>query len=144
MSINSKAKRDAKKKKRPKLGAARAVPVLRPHAEILDGEGKILGGAGFRSGEWVMVMSGKEVAATDSPAMIIAMLTHAATLVEEAGLQVELRYSTELRDAATVEAEREGKTLEQYLEQLEAERVERAEYRKSAAEEERSDGVAPT
>lgn len=133
MSINSKAKRDARKKKRPKLGAARAAPVLRPHAEILDGEGNIVGGAGIRSGEWVMVLNGQEVAATDSPAMILAMLTHAATTREEAGLQVELRYSTELRDAATVEAASEGKTLEQYLAMLEAERVERSEVRKSEA-----------
>ncbi|MCX7042063.1 MAG: hypothetical protein NT117_05150 [Gammaproteobacteria bacterium] len=133
MSINSKAKRDARNKKRPKLGAARAAPVLRPHAEILDGEGNIVGGAGLRSGEWVMVMNGREVAATDSPAMILAMLTHAATTREEAGLQVELRYSTELRDAATVEAASEGKTLEQYLAMLEAERVERSEVRKSEA-----------
>ncbi len=133
MSIRSKAKRDANKKKRPKLGAGRAAPVLRPHAEILDGEGNIVGGAGLRSGEWVMVMNGQEVAATDSPAMILAMLTHAATTREEAGLQVELRYSTELRDAATVEAASEGKTLEQYLAMLEAERVERSEVRKSEA-----------
>lgn len=133
MSINSKAKRDARKKKRPKLGAARAAPVLRPHAEILDGEGNIVGGAGIRSGEWVMVMNGQEVAGTDSPAMILAMLKHAATTREEAGLQVELRYSTELRDAATVEAASEGKTLEQYLDMLEAERVERSEYRKGEA-----------
>lgn len=133
MSINSKAKRDARKKKRPKLGAARAAPVLRPHAEILDGEGNIVGGAGIRSGEWVMVLNGREVAATDSSAMILAMLKHAATAREEAGLQVELRYSTELRDAATVEAASEGKTLEQYLDQLEAERVERSEVRKSEA-----------
>lgn len=133
MSINSKAKRDARKKKRPKLGAARAAPVLRPHAEILDGEGNLVGGAGLRSGEWVMVLNGREVAATDSPAMILAMLTHAATTREEAGLQVELRYSTELRDAATVEAASEGKTLEQYLAMLEAERVERSEVRKSEA-----------
>ena len=140
MSINSKAKRDAKKKKRPKLGATRAAPIIRPHAEILDGEGKILGGAGVRAGQWVMVMNGKEVAGTDSAGMIIAMLTHAATLREEAGLQVELRYSTELRDAATIEAEQQGKTLQEYLNMLETERVERLEYRKSDAQEERTDG----
>ena len=76
-------------------------------------------------------MNCQEVAATDSPAMILAMLTHAATTREEAGLQVELRYSTELRDAATIDAASEGKTLEQCLDMLEAERVERPEVRKS-------------
>lgn len=133
MSIHSKAKRDARKKQRPKFGATRALPLLRPHAEILDGEGNIVGGAGIRAGEWVMVLKGREVAGTESPGMVLAMLTHAATLREEGGLPVELRYSTELRDAATVEAQGEGKTLEEYLAMLEAERVERAEFRKGEA-----------
>lgn len=131
MSINSKARRDARKKQRPRLGATRAALTLRPHAEILDGDGKIVGGAGCRSGEWVLVINGREVAGTESPGMVLAMLTHAATLREEAGLPVELRYSTALRDAATTEAEAAGKTLEEYLAMLEAERVERAEYRKA-------------
>lgn len=131
MSIHSKAKRDARKKLRPKIGAGRAAPLLRPHAEILDGEGRIVGGAGIRSGEWVMLLNGREVAGTESPGMVLAMLTHAATLREEAGLPVELRYSTELRDAATREAQGEGKTLPEYLAMLEAERVERAEFRKN-------------
>ena len=135
MSIHSKARRDARKKQRPKLGSARAAALLRPHAEILDREGKIVGGAGTRSGEWIMVKNGREVAGTDSPGMILAMLTHAATLRQEAGLQVELRYSTELRDAATLEAEGEGKTLQEYLDLLEAERVERSEFRNSEVKE---------
>lgn len=133
MSIHSKAKRDARKKQRPKPGGGRTAPLLRPHAEILDGDGNIVGGAGLRAGEWVMVLNGREVTGTDSPGMILAMLTHAATLHEEAGLPVELRYSTLLRDAATAEAEGEGKTLEQYLAMLEAERVERSEFRKGLA-----------
>lgn len=135
MSIHSKAKRDARKKLRPRPGGGRTAPVLRPHAEILDGEGNIVGGAGLRAGEWVMVLNGREVTGTDSPGMILAMLTHAATLREEAGLPVELRYSTVLRDLATVEAEREGKSLEEFLAMLEAERVERSELRKSHASE---------
>ena len=133
MSINSKSRRDARKKQRPRIGAARGAPLLRPHAEILDGRGNILGGAGLRAGQWVMVLNGREVAGTDSPGMILAMLTHAADTRNGPDAQVELRYSTELRDAATAEAEREGKTLEQLLDKLEAERVERSEYRKSEA-----------
>lgn len=133
MSIHSKAKRDARKKQRPKPGGGRTAATLRPHAEILDGDGNIVGGAGLRAGEWVMVLNGREVTGTDSPAMILAMLTHAATLREEAGLPVELRYSTVLRDAATAEAEGAGKTLEELLAMLEAERVERAEFRQRQA-----------
>ena len=133
MSIHSKAKRDARKKLRPRPSGGRTAPLLRPHAEILDGDGNIVGGAGLRAGEWVMVLNGREVTGTDSPGMILAMLTHAATLREEAGLPVELRYSTVLRDAATAEAQETGKTLEQYLAMLEVERVERSEFRKSHA-----------
>ena len=135
MSIHSKAKRDARKKSRPKPGGGRSGSLLRPHAEILDGEGNIVGGAGLRAGEWVMVLNGREVTGTDSPGMILAMLTHAATLREEAGLPVELHYSTVLRDAATAEALDAGKTLEEFLAMLEAERVERAEFRKHQAPE---------
>lgn len=135
MSIHSKAKRDARKKLRPGPGGGRNAPVLRPHAEILDGDGNIVGGAGLRAGEWVMVLNGREVTGTDSPGMILAMLTHAATLREEAGLPVELRYSTVLRDAATSEAESEGKTLEEFLAMLEAERVERSEFRNAQSTE---------
>ena len=135
MSIRSKAKRDARKKLQPKPSGGRTAPLLRPHAEILDGDGNLVGGAGLRAGEWVMFLNGREVTGTDSPGMILAMLTHAATLREEAGLPVELRYSTVLRDAATAEAESEGKTLEELLAMLEAERVERSEFRKSQATE---------
>ncbi len=84
MSTHSKAKRDARKKKRLKPALVRAGPLLRPHAEILDGKGKLLGGAGFRDGDWVMLMGGREVASTDSPAMVIAMLMHAADVRHEA------------------------------------------------------------
>jgi hypothetical protein len=133
MSINSKARRDARKKQRPKLGAGRSAPLLRPHAEILDSKGNIVGGAGLRSGEWVMLLDGQEVAGTDSPGMILAMLKHAANARGAQGEQVELRYSTELQDAATVEASAQGKTLDEHLALLEAERVERLDYRKSEA-----------
>lgn len=133
MSIHSKARRDAKKKQRQKLGARRSAALLRPHAEILDGGGDIVGGAGLRSGEWVMFLDGQEVAGTDSPGMILAMLKHAASARGGNGEQVELRYSTELQDAATVEASAQGKTLDEHLALLEAERVERLDHRKSEA-----------
>lgn len=130
MSINSKSRRDAKKKNQPKLGARSSAPVLRPHAEILDGAGKIVGGAGLRSGEWVMLLNGREVAGTDSPGMVLAMLKHAASARGDGGEQVELRYSTELQDAATIEAQAQGKTLDEHLALLEAERVERLEFKR--------------
>jgi hypothetical protein len=125
MSTRSKAKRDARKKK--SKGASRGTP-SRPiveHAHLVVDQ-TIVGGAGLRGGEWVLVLGGKVMAATESAAMILAMLKRVATLQEETGQTVELNYSTQLRDAATAEAEAEGKTLDDYLAELEAEREEHA------------------
>lgn len=133
MSIKSKSRRDARKKNRPKLGARTTAPLLRPHAEILDGAGNIIGGAGLRSGEWLLLLDGREAAATDSPGMILAMLKHAASARGEGGEQIELRYSTQLQEAATVEASAQGKTLDEHLALLEAERVERLEFKRGEA-----------
>jgi hypothetical protein len=125
MSTRSKAKRDARKKK--SKGASRGAP-LRPiaeHAHLLIDQ-QIVGGAGLRGDEWVLVLGGKLMAATESAAMMLAMLKRVATLQEQSGQSVELNFSTQLRDAATAEAEVEGKSLEDYLVELEAEREERA------------------
>ena len=127
MSIHSKSRRDARKKKQRPSGADRTGPKLQPHAHLLDGDGKVIGGAGLRGDQWVMVVGGKVITTTDSAGMAIAMLKHVAALREAAGLAVTLSYSTQLRDAATVEAEAVGKTLDEYLDLLEQERVERAE-----------------
>ena len=125
MSTRSKAKRDARKKK--SKGASRGTPP-RPvveHAHLVVDQ-RIVGGAGLRGGEWVLLLGGKVMAGTESPAMILAMLKHIATLQEQTGQTVELSYSTHLRDAASAEAEAEGKSLEDYLVELEAEREEHA------------------
>ncbi len=132
MSIHSKSRRDARKKKQRTSGADRTGPKLQPHAHLLDGDGKVIGGAGLRGEQWVMVMGGKVITGTDSAGMAIAMLKHVAALRESAGLAVTLSYSTQLRDAATVEAEAVGKTLDEYLDMLELERIERAEGKPSS------------
>jgi len=126
MSIRSKAKRDARKKKQRSPGRAGAARPIEEHAHLLDEHGNVFAGAGRRGSEWVLVLGGKVATATDSPAMIIAMLKHVAGLREAAGGGVQLNYSTQLRDAATAEAEREGKTLDKLLAMLEAERDERS------------------
>ena len=126
MSIRSKAKRDARKKKQRSPARAGAVRAIEEHAHLLDERGNIFGGAGRRGSEWVLVLGGKVATATDSPAMILAMLKHVAALRESAGGGVQLNYSNQLGDAATAEAEAEGKTLEEFLAMLEAERLERS------------------
>jgi hypothetical protein len=72
------------------------------------------------------MLRGEVVAATESAAMILAMLKRVATLQEETGQTVELNYSTQLRDGATAEAHAAGRTLDDYLVELEAEREEHA------------------
>ena len=125
MSIRSKAKRDARKKKTTTASRSSPARPLVEHAHLTDGDGNIFGGAGLRQDDWVMVLGGKEVAATDSAAMMLAMLKHVAALQEDSGGSVRLSYSTQLAEAATAEAAVEGKSLDEYLAQLEAEREER-------------------
>ena len=124
MSIHSKARRDARRKKSrtPRPGPARP---LAEHAHLVDGHGTIFGGAALRGEEWLMVLGGKVVTGTDSAAMMLAMLKHVAALREAAGDTVRLTYSTHLGEVATAEAAAEGRTLDEYLAQLDAEREER-------------------
>ncbi|KFN48725.1 hypothetical protein [Arenimonas composti] len=122
MSIHSKSRRDARRKN------AKSAPAQRPpteHAHLVDGRGAVFGGAVCRAGAWVLVLGGKPAARTDSAAMVLAMLKHVASLREGAGDAVRLTLSTQLRDAATTEAAEDGKTLDEYLAQLAAEREER-------------------
>ena len=124
MSRNSKVRRDARKKqagKRPLTGTA--TPVVM-HAHLLA-DRQVIGGIQFRDGEWVLVLGGRDLAGTDSAAMAMAMLRHVAAVRESEGQVVELSHSIGLREAASGEAEVEGKSLEEYLAQLEAERLER-------------------
>lgn len=130
MSIGSKAKRDARKKKAKPAARHPSLPIT-PHAQLRDSDDKVIGGAGLRGTEWVLVMGGEVLAGTESPGMILAMLGHAANLRQETGETIQLTYSDVLRDAATSEACSAGKTLGQFLEFLEQERLEHAEEKRS-------------
>ena len=96
MSKQSKAKRDARKKKEPARPIRRLGSTLRPHARLVDAAGEVFGGAGFRDGEWLMVLAGQVVARTESAAMMIAMLRHAATVLEAPGRTIALNCSPTL------------------------------------------------
>lgn len=86
----------------------------------------MLGGAGSDGTEWLFVLDGNVVARTDSAAMMMAMLRHTASVRESQGLAIRLTYSNELKGSATKEAEAAGKSLDDFLDVLEAERAERA------------------
>lgn len=125
MSLNSKARRDARKKKEPKRPIRRLGAALQPHAQLETAEGDVLGGAGWRDGEWLTVLGGQVAARTSSAAMTLAMLRHIVALKEQAGQELKLTYSPAMESAATREAAANGHTLEEYLQALEQERAER-------------------
>jgi hypothetical protein len=135
MSRNSKARRDARRKKEPKRPIRRLGAALQPHAQLEDADGNAVGGAGWRDRQWLTVLGGQVVARTHSAAMTLAMLRHIVALQEQAGGALTLTYSPAMETAATREAEAAGKSLEDYLQLLEQERQERAEQMDEASDE---------
>ena len=126
MSRNSKARRDARRKKEPKRPIRRLGAALQSHAQLEDAEGNAVGGAGWRDREWLTVLGGQVVARTPSAAMTLAMLRHIVDRQEQAGSVLRLTYSPAMETVATREAEAAGKSLEDYLHWLEQERLERS------------------
>ncbi|HSM10450.1 MAG TPA: hypothetical protein VK827_02625 [Lysobacter sp.] len=118
MSIRSKAKRDARKKKAARNERETVRPSIEPHAELRDGHGVLLGGIARQDEEWVLGLDGQIVGGSTSPATVLAMLKRAAAMQERAGHAIELKFSAALREAAQEEARAQGKTLEEFEAQL--------------------------
>jgi hypothetical protein len=121
MSIQSKAKRDANRKRtsRERSGNTEAPRrAIEAHADLRDGEGALLGGIARQDGEWVLGLDGKMVGGSGSAATILAMLKRAAAMHERAGKPVVLKFSDALRDAAEAEARAHGLSLEEFEGQL--------------------------
>jgi hypothetical protein len=127
MSLNSKARRDARKKKVAKRPIRRLGAALQPHAQLETPDGNTIGGAGWRDGEWLTVLGGQVATRTPSAAMTLAMLRHVVAVQEQAGIELKLTFSPAMETAATREAQAAGRTLEEYLLMLEQERRERLE-----------------
>ena len=125
MSRNSKAKRDARKKKEPSRPIRRLGDALQPHAQLLDADDAAIGGVGWRDGEWLLVLGSQVAARSDSAAMALAMLRHVVAVQERNGRELRLEASAPLLNAAGREAAALGRTLEEHLAALEQERVER-------------------
>ncbi len=122
MSINSKARRDAKKRKAIKARnqATANAPAIEPHAELRNPQGELLAGIVRQRGAWVLGMHGRIVGSSDSAAEVLMMIKRAATLHEAEGQAVRLVYSDELRDFAEMEAAALNLSLAEYEQQLEA------------------------
>nr|WP_295382182.1 hypothetical protein [Pseudoxanthomonas sp.] len=122
MSTNSKARRDARKRKVIKArNLARAnAPAIEPHAELRNPQGDLLAGIVRQAGVWVLGMDGRIAGSSDSAAEVLAMIKRAAALHEANGQPVRLVYSDELRDTAVIEAAAQGMSLEDFEKKLEA------------------------
>ena len=120
MSIQSKARRDARRRKeqREHNRARAGAPAIEPHAELRNPQGDLLAGIVRQAGVWVLGMDGRIAGSSDSAAEVLAMIKQAAALHEAQGNSVRLVYSDELRDTAVIEAAAQGLTLEQFEQQM--------------------------
>ena len=123
MSIQSKARREAKKRKATKeRNVARANTLaIEPHAELRDADGKLLAGVVRQSGVWVLGMDGRIAGSSDSAAQMLMLIRRAQRLHDEQGITVKLVHSDALREEAELEAATHGKSLADYQQQLEDE-----------------------
>ena len=122
MSIQSKARRDARRRKAERERNRRGdAPAIEPHAELRDRDDNLLAGIVRQSGEWVLGMDGRIVGSSDSAAQVLMLIRRAQRLHDEKGVPVKLVYSDALRDEAELEAAVNGKSLADYEKQLEDE-----------------------
>ena len=122
MSIQSKARRDARRRKAERERNRRGdAPAIEPHAELRDRDDNLLAGIVRQSGVWVLGMDGRIVGSSDSAAQVLMLIRRAQRLHDEKGIPVKLVYSDALRDEAELEAAVNGKSLADYEKQLEDE-----------------------
>ncbi len=123
MSRNSKAKRDQRKKQHPRRPFARLgrTPDVQNHAVMQDAEGRVIAAIGLQGNEWLLAIGGQTMGNADNPVPMLAMLKHLANLQEKDGNHVSLNYSEQLQAMIDDLARDEGKTADEYLEQLVAE-----------------------
>jgi hypothetical protein len=121
MSINSKARREAKKRgaAKARTGKPAATPI-EPHAELRDQQGRLLAGIVRQDGEWVLGMDGRIAGTSESAAHMLAMIKRAARLHEAHGTPVRLKYSDFLKEAALGEAAALGGSFEEFEARLES------------------------
>ena len=120
MSINSKVRREAKKRNAARTRTGKpGAPPIEPHAELRDQQGQLLAGIVRRDGEWVLGMGGQIAGGSESAARVLAMIQRVAALHESEGTPVRLKCSDALKDAANTEVAAQGMTFEQFQAQLE-------------------------
>jgi hypothetical protein len=123
MSMGSKQRRDSRRKLAERLrnrATAQAVPdsPIEPHAELRDGERRLLAGIVRRDGVWVLGMDGRIAGESESPAQMLALIMRAGEMHERQGTPVRLVYSDALKDAAHAEVKELGMEFEQFKAKL--------------------------
>jgi hypothetical protein len=123
MSIQSKARRDARKRKaqRERNQSRGDASPIEPHAELRDRDDNLLAGIVRQSGVWVLGMDGRIVGSSDSAAQVLMLIRRAQRLHDEKGVPVKLVYSDAIRDEAELEAAAQGLSLPDYEKRLEGE-----------------------
>jgi hypothetical protein len=117
MSRNSKAKRDAKRKKAPKRFTRSIGTPIEPHGEMRDSDGSLIAGVGLQGEDWVLVI-GDQVIGSGSgsnAADAMVMLDRIAELGQKEGRTVVTSYSPIMQAEAERAARAEGMTLDEYI-----------------------------
>lgn len=124
MSIQSKARRDARKRKAAKAAnapAAPAQPAIEPHADLRDADGTLLGGIVRREGEWTLGLGGRIAGTSESPARVLALLQRARDHYVREGRTVQLKVSPALAEAVRADVDAQGTSFDAYKAALDAE-----------------------
>ncbi|WP_045727086.1 MULTISPECIES: hypothetical protein [unclassified Xanthomonas] len=118
MSIQSKQRRDLRKKLAERLRHRAEVATLSPqieaHAELRDQQRTLLAGIVRRDGEWVLGMDGRIAGQSESAAQVLSLIMQAAEMHERTGTPVRLMYSDALKDAAHADALAQGLSFEEF------------------------------
>jgi hypothetical protein len=115
MSRNSKAKRDAKRKKAPKRFARRTGTPIEPHGEMRDSAGNLIAGVGRQGEDWVLVIGDQVIGGGTNAADVMVMLDQLAELRQKEGHTMVNSYSPTLQAEAERVAREEGMTLDEYI-----------------------------
>lgn len=122
MSKNSKAKRDAKRKKLPTRGhGGHTSRQIEPHGEMKDSTGRVIAGIGRQASDWVLVIGNQVIGGGASAAEVMAMFHCLADIQQKDGGSISHAYSSEFQAEAERDALEQGMTLDAYVERARAE-----------------------
>lgn len=117
MTDNERTKSDARNAAHSEVDTPEGASI-EPHAQLRDGQGKLLAGIVRRDGEWVLGMDGKIAGSSSEAAQVFALIKRAAVLHQAQGTPVRLTWSDAIKDAVERESAESGVSFEEYERQL--------------------------